>query len=91
MPFSPCERVIERVSAVVDGEVGTVDRWRFHAHLAICPPCRRYFRQFVAVHRLGAQPGREDLPEDFDEVMAFVLDKVQEPAGSEHGDRSPPK
>lgn len=79
MPFSRCRDVIERVSAVMDGEVGGLDRLRFHAHLAICPPCKRYYRQLVELRALGAQPTEEDLPQDFAEVMSFVLDAVKPP------------
>lgn len=79
MPFSPCEQVIDRISAVLDGEITGVGRLRFHAHLMMCPPCKRYYEQFLAVRELGAQPTEEDLPEDFADVMAFVLDAVEQP------------
>ncbi len=79
MPFSPCRVVIERISAVIDGEVSAVDRLRFHAHLALCPPCKRYYAQLVAVRALGSEPSEEDLPQDFAAVMSFVLDAVEPP------------
>ncbi len=83
MPFSRCSDVIERVSAVIDGEAGSLDRVRFHAHLAICPPCKRYYQQLVEIRALGAQPSAEDLPDDFADVMSFVLE-AEEPQQPPH-------
>jgi len=77
MPFSRCQDVIERVSVVIDGEASSWDRMRFHMHLAMCPPCKRYYRQIVQTRALGTEPQPDDLPEDFEQVMAFVLDVVQ--------------
>ncbi len=77
MLFSPCEAVIERVSAVIDGEVSAVDHALFHAHLAICPPCRRYYKQLIQIRSLGAEPSADDLPDDFADVMGFVLDAIE--------------
>ena len=84
MPFSPCSEVIERVSTIIDDEVGTWDKMRFHAHLAMCGPCKRYYQQFVAVRALGAEPTEADLPEDFADVMSFVLDAVRSPEPASH-------
>jgi len=77
MPFSRCTEVIERVSAVIDGELGPLDRLRFHTHLAMCPHCKRYYRQLELARSLGSQPTAEDLPEDFDQVMSFVIAAVE--------------
>ena len=80
MPFSACKAVIERLSAVVDGHVGGWERCRLQLHLAICPPCRRYHQQLLAVRALGSRPQFEDLPDDIGRVLAFALDLVEEPS-----------
>ena len=69
-----CQDIVERMSAIVDGEASLADRWRFRAHLAMCKQCTAYFEQFMAVKTAVGTVVAEDLPQDFDEVMAFVLD-----------------
>ena len=72
-----CEKVLNRVSAIIDGETSAFDRLRFKAHLAVCPSCKRYVNQFKAVKEASGVVTEEDLPSDFDEVMSFVLDHIE--------------
>lgn len=78
MPMSRCEDVIARISTILDQEAGAVARLRFHAHLAMCEDCRRYYRQLVEVRAAAGHVTPEDVPEDFDRVMGFVLDQLGE-------------
>jgi predicted anti-sigma-YlaC factor YlaD len=76
MALKNCEKVLDGVSAILDGEVGPVATAGFHAHLLMCRSCKRYFEQFKAVKEAAGVVTKEDLPEDFDQVMAFVLDQL---------------
>lgn len=69
-----CEEIVERMSAIVDGEAPLGTRARFRAHLAMCKHCSAYFREFKAVKEAAGTVSPEDLPADFDQVMSFVLD-----------------
>ncbi len=73
MPFRPCRTVLEQVSGIVDGEAGLVVRMRFHGHLAMCAHCRQYYRQFLEVKEAAGVVTPEDVPEDFEAVMAGCL------------------
>ena len=74
MPFTRCQEVIERVSSILDGEVGLIARARFHGHLAMCSSCRNYYEQMLEVRDAAGVVNPEDVPSDFDSVMGFVLD-----------------
>ena len=73
-----CEEVVAHMSMIVDGEAPASKRMLFWAHLAICGPCREYYRQFVQVHRAAGQVAPDALPEDFASVMSFVLRNTTE-------------
>ena len=79
MPMSKCSDVIERVHSVIDGEATTWNRMRFFMHLGMCSKCRRYYQQMKGVVESSGEVTQEDLPDDFENVMNFVLDEVQAP------------
>ena len=76
MPFRPCRTVLEQVSDIVDGEAGLAARMRFHSHLALCSHCRTYYRQFLEVKEACGVVTPEDVPEDFDSVMAGLIAEI---------------
>ena len=78
-----CSDVVERVSDIVDEEANIVTRMRFYGHLMMCSHCRRYFRQFKSIKETTGKVLRDELPEDFDRVMNFVMDKIEKE--NEHG------
>ena len=78
MPFSRCDRVIERVSCILDGEASMLERMRFQGHLAMCVDCTRYYEQFKTVKNAAGEVTIEDLPTDFERVMDFVLEEVKD-------------
>ena len=54
-----CQEASARLSALVDGELGLLDRLRIRLHLASCPPCARAARQLAAtLSALGRLAGR---------------------------------
>lgn len=40
-----CKDVSERADALIDGDLGPVERLQMRFHLAICAGCRRFMRQ----------------------------------------------
>jgi predicted anti-sigma-YlaC factor YlaD len=53
-----CRQVTERATDRLEGRLTLRDRARLWPHLAICPQCRRYLRQFAGtVALLRALPG----------------------------------
>ncbi len=59
-----CAAILAQVDAFLDHERGALERLRFAAHLALCPPCDRYVRQLQEARRLlrlAATPSESDL------------------------------
>jgi anti-sigma factor RsiW len=53
-----CKDVTRRASAYLDGDLGSWERLRLRAHLAICKGCRRYLDQLrTTVALLRRLPG----------------------------------
>lgn len=75
--FSKCIDVVGRVSDVVDHEADFMTAAHFYGHLAICSNCRRYFKQFKIVKEAAGVVTPEDLPDDFNRVMDFVMREVE--------------
>ncbi len=77
MVYLKCSDVVERVSDIVDEEATLITRMCFYGHLMMCSNCRRYFRQFKAVKDAAGRIDPKELPDDFDQVMDFVIDKIE--------------
>ena len=77
MIYLKCSKVVDRISDIIDGQARLFVRMRFYGHLMICQNCRRYFNQFKTVHELAGKVSSDDLPPDFDHVMAFVMDEIE--------------
>ncbi len=75
-----CHGVVDILSDYLDGYLSLVDRLRIRFHLAMCPKCTAYFRQFRTVYEATGRVRPEDLPEDFDRVMAEVLQRWKQGA-----------
>jgi len=75
--MSSCKESIDRISSIIDGEASVGARVSFHAHMALCSPCRRYFQQFKTVKEAAGQVTEADLPHDFEDVMKCVMDVVE--------------
>lgn len=76
--YRKCSVVAEKISNIIDGEAGIITRMRFHTHLFICPKCRDYFDQFKLLKQASNTPKPEELPDDFDQVLGFVMDEIDE-------------
>lgn len=81
MPMRKCKTVMEEIDRITDGDATRIERMRFAMHLAMCEDCDRYYRQYIAVREALGQVHSEDLPKDFDEVMAGLLRTVNMKAG----------
>lgn len=56
-----CKELVELVTAYRDGALAPLERARFEAHIAICPPCARYVEQMDAtVLALGGLAQHDD-------------------------------
>jgi len=76
MVYLKCSKVVSKVSDIIDGEAGLMTRMRFYGHIMMCKNCRRYFEQFRLVRDFAGKVAQDDLPEDFDRVMNFVMEEV---------------
>ncbi len=71
-----CKNIIDRVSAILDGEAGSLERAKFATHIAMCSQCGKYVEQFKLVREATSQIEPSDLPDDFSAVMDFVLEEL---------------
>ncbi len=69
-----CRELADFVMGYLDGELQAEQRQHFEQHLAECPDCVRYLREYVATVRAG-QAAFADADAD-DEVPANVPDDL---------------
>ena len=81
MVFIKCIDFVGKVSEVIDQEASLMTSVRFYGHLMMCLNCRRYFKQFKVVKEAAGTVIPDDLPDDFDRVMDFVLKEVEKRNG----------
>jgi predicted anti-sigma-YlaC factor YlaD len=69
-----CREVVERSSALLDGDLSLRERMSMRMHLAMCRHCRRYWRHLrLLVRRLRqAQGGELPPPELVDRIMSAL-------------------
>ncbi len=75
--YRRCSDVADKISEIIDREASLMTRFRFYTHLMVCPKCREYFSQFKLLKTASNQPDPEHLPEDFNKVMGFVMEEVE--------------
>lgn len=69
--MTDCERNMERISALLDGELPPADAAELRAHMAECPECRAMYQAFAALST--AVTAEEPLPEHLhDNIMSTV-------------------
>lgn len=69
--MTDCERNMERISALLDGELPPADAAELRAHMAGCPECRAMYQAFAALGT--AVTAEEPLPEHLHEnIMSTV-------------------
>jgi len=76
MVYLKCSKVVSKVSDIIDGEAGLMTRMRFYGHIMMCNNCRRYLAQFRLVRDYAGKVTQNNLPDDFDRVMNFVMEEV---------------
>lgn len=76
--YRKCSHVAEKISEIIDGEADLMTRCRFYTHLMICPKCIKYYNQLKLIKQAAAEPDPDELPADFDDVMNFVMEEVQQ-------------
>jgi len=75
--YIKCSVVATKISDIIDHEASFMTQLRFYSHLMMCTKCRAYFRQFKLLKEAAVQHDPEALPSDFDNVMNFVMDKIE--------------
>lgn len=55
-----CKELVELVTAYREGALSPLERERFDAHIAICPPCARYVEQIDETIRALGGLGEHD-------------------------------
>lgn len=70
-----CRELAAFVMGYLDGELQGDQRRRFDAHLAECPDCVRYLREYRATVRAGqdAYADTDDLPADVPEDLVKAI------------------
>lgn len=57
----PCREIVEVITDYLEGTLDPVDRRRFEAHVAQCPPCSVYIEQMRQTLRALGRLESEDL------------------------------
>lgn len=70
--MTECEKIQEKLSEMLDGELSEADEAEVRAHIAHCPDCAALYAAFSALSEAAAEP--EDVP---DELHAAVMDRVR--------------
>ncbi len=75
--YTKCSIVASKVSEIVDHEASFLTKVRFYGHLMMCSKCREYFQLFRTVNEAAGMADPDELPNDFDHVMDFVMEKIE--------------
>lgn len=70
--MTECEKIQEKISELIDGELSAADETEVRAHIAHCPDCAALYAAFSAVSEAASEP--EDVPET---LHAAVMDRVR--------------
>lgn len=70
--MTECEKIQEKLSEMLDGELSEADEAEVRAHIAHCPDCAALYAAFSALSEAAAEP--EDVP---DELHGAVMDRVR--------------
>lgn len=81
--YIKCSTVASKISEIIDREAGIIERIRFYSHLMVCSKCREYFNQFKLLKAAASTPIRDELPDDFDQILSFVIDEIEHNLKSE--------
>jgi anti-sigma factor RsiW len=78
-PGLSCRELVELITDYWDGVLGTEDRVRFEAHIAVCPHCSAYLEQLrLTVDLTGAlEPEELDPHIERDLLAAFATWKAE--------------
>lgn len=69
--MTECEKIQEKLSEMLDGELSEADEAEVRAHIAHCPDCAALYAAFSALSEAAAEP--EDVP---DALHGAVMDRV---------------
>lgn len=70
--MTECEKIQEKLSEMLDGELSEAEEAAVRAHIADCPDCAALYAAFSALSEAAAEP--EDVP---DTLHTAVMDRVR--------------
>ena len=72
-PMLTCHEISTLVSDYLDDRLGVWDRWRFRAHVAMCPHCKEWVRQLQLTQATLGRATTLEVPDELapDLVEAF--------------------
>lgn len=68
-----CREFVAFLLDYVEGDSPSVERERFDAHLAECPDCVRYLRDYRDAIRCGRLSADDEWPEDVPEELVTAI------------------
>lgn len=73
-----CKEVAERASALIDGEIGMVERLQLQLHLALCKGCGAFVGQLRTTQELVQSVADVEEPPlaDVDDRVSAILSQV---------------
>jgi anti-sigma factor RsiW len=77
-----CQELVELVTAYLDGVLSDEERAAFERHLALCPGCDRYLRQFRTTIDLVGELPQESLSDPVRADLMAAFASWHGPAGS---------
>jgi predicted anti-sigma-YlaC factor YlaD len=75
-----CRDVARRADALLDAELGTLERVQVRLHLMMCRGCAAFVEQMRATHRLTAQAlDAQSAPPGQPEILGRILELARHP------------
>ncbi len=75
-----CKEAAERASALIDGELGFVERLQLRLHMAMCKGCRAFVGQIEITDRLAHEAVDGPVQLNEDDIDA-ILNRAREAEG----------
>ena len=84
-----CRQVIDFLGEYLGGELSTLERLRFDAHLALCRQCRQYLETYKQTILMAKSSGEESLDEACQSIPEDLIRAILEArSGSSQSDQT---
>lgn len=71
--MTDCDKYIELISSLADGELSAEQEAELRAHIDVCPDCRRVYNAFTAISK--ALTDLEETPQGFADSVMYRIEK----------------